>query len=137
MAILLQLLKLIVPLLKEYGISNLRLKRGGSKNILLIASSSTLFILTMFIAYAIEQAQTNLRLHEPMARQYQTLERNNQRLSQQLEDARTSAQACNVFMQELRERYSHAASEPTARVSRYDPEKKVMVLSEEQAIGNL
>lgn len=137
MTILLQLLKLIVPLLKEYGISNLRLKRGGGKSIVLLATTATIFILTMFIAYAVEQAQTNLRLHEPMARQYQTLERNNQRLTQQLEEARASSQTCDMLMKEIRGKYPAAASTPAVELSHYDPVKKMMVSKDGKPLDNL
>ena len=89
MTILLQLLKLVFPLLKEYGISNLRMKRGGKK-LTFLATCATIFILSMFVSYMNEQATTNLRLHEPIARQYQSLERNNQRLTQQLDASRQS-----------------------------------------------
>lgn len=137
MTILLQLLKLIVPLLKEYGISNLRLKRGGGKSIVLLATTATIFILTMFIAYAVEQAQTNLRLHEPMARQYQTLERNNQRLTQQLAEAKASSQACDILMKEIRGNYPTTTVAPPRELSHYDPEKKVMVSKDETPLDNL
>lgn len=138
MTILLQLLKLIVPLLKEYGISNLRLKRGGGKSIVLLATGAAFIVLTMFIAYAVEQASTNLRLHEPMARQYQALERNNQRLSEQLEEAKAAAHTCDVFMQELKGKYPVDTEEkPAVQTSKYDPETKVMVPVGESATDNL
>ena len=125
MAILLQLLKLVFPLLREYGISNLRMKRNGKK-ITFLATATTIFILTLFIGYLSEQATTNLRLHEPIARQYQTLEKNDQRLIQQLEVVRQSRRACEGMLQECRDKFP--TSVPLA--STYDPEKKIMVIPE-------
>ncbi len=123
MTIILKLFKLVFPLLKEYGISNLRMKRGGGKKVVVFATAATLFVLTMFVGYLAEQANTNLRLHEPLARQYQSLERNNQRLSQQLEAARQSMYSCEAVMQELKGNCIVGKAKPSA----YDPDKKIMV----------
>lgn len=125
MTLLLQLLKLVFPLLREYGSSTLRMKRGGQK-LTFIASAATIFILSMFVSYLNEQATTNLRLHEPLARQYQALEKNNQRLTQQLEAARQTQYICDAMLDEYK---GLCPSVPKGQLV-YDPEKKIMVESE-------
>jgi spore germination cell wall hydrolase CwlJ-like protein len=81
----------------------------------------------MFLGYAVEQATANLQMHEPMIKQYQSLEKNNARLTEQLAESQESAQQCLASLT-----HPEAASEPVVAaknvLSHYDPEKKMMVI---------
>lgn len=126
MPILLKLLKLVFPLIKEYGISNLKL-RNGNRGVFTFACILTILILTFFNIYSTEQATRNLNLHKPIIDQYNDLVKENAKLKEQLDAVKMNLYQCESRAYELAKSKGIITADGEAKEYVYDPNSKMII----------
>lgn len=126
MTLLIQLLKLVYPLMKEYGFSNLKLN-NGRRGAFTFVCIVTIFLLTLFNIYATEQATRNLSLHKPVIDQYNDLVKENAKLKQQLDSVKLNLYQCESRAYELATSKGIVTADGQAKEYVYDPKSKMII----------
>lgn len=128
MNLLLTLLKLAWPLLKEYGISSLRLKKTNGRLFAIIVGFVGLVYMAGLVAYLAEQANQNLELHQPLIEQYNALAKDHYKLQVELDTTRNQYHICERKFGELITTCSAVKTSGSDEVNYiYDTERKVMI----------
>ena len=134
-SILLKLGATLWPLMREYILSDGIKGKGLGANIAAIIVGGALILITMVTVYLAEQAKQNLKIQEPIIKQYNDLTTENENLKGRVVELQNSVFQCETrshkVIEECRTTLKHFTSDGKYV---YDDATKTMVLKQPDEI---
>lgn len=124
-----KLLKLALPLFKEYLTSSLKEQGKTSYGLKVLAQLILVVWLTIMINYLVEQASLNLSLHEPLIKQYGEIYKRNREQAYEISTMRAQMAEKDALIVKLTHQVMEA--DPTANPPVefiYDSNKHEMIV---------
>lgn len=127
MNLLIVLFKLVVPLLKEYGLSNLRMQNSNSTFIAKTVAFVAILLQCLMVLFLAEQSTNNLELHRPIVEQYKAVVKKAETQEIELKESQVRLFQCQMTVTS-----NSCLPPPTIKSGfHYDPDKKIMVVDTE------